>query len=44
MDLRAVPSWVWGLIIVLAVVVAPIKLRILRRLLAPKAPPADDEE
>ena len=37
--LREVPLWVWIALVVVAAIVAPIKLRILKKLLAKK----DDE-
>jgi len=47
MDLSQVPTWVWILLAVAAVVVTPIKLRVLKNIMAnakkKQEAPAEDE-
>jgi hypothetical protein len=42
-DWGSIPAWVWVLLVVAAIVVAPIKLRIWKKLLErkPQPPPED---
>lgn len=40
----SIPWWGWVLLVVAAVIVAPLKLRIMKSMLAPKKPREDDEE
>jgi hypothetical protein len=37
------PTWGWILLIVLAIIVTPIKMRILKKMLTKKEEPKDDE-
>lgn len=43
MNLSSVPTWVWILLLVAAVIVVPIKLKILQRLLQKKETSRDLE-
>ncbi|MDP2872918.1 MAG: hypothetical protein Q8P31_10335 [Bacillota bacterium] len=40
----SIPWWGWVLLVVAVIVVAPLKLRILKSMMAPKKPKEDDGE